>query len=614
MMKAARPPRRMGARLVWRVAAFMLLLLGFACYEAVVQGWEPAGEAAVVNPADAAAGGEPTPPHHLRRQLLEDNGNYPPDLFTEEQRSNGAIALHILGVIYMFLGLAIVCDEYFVPALEVITDRVNVSDDVAGATFMAAGGSAPELFTSFIGTFVSKSDVGFGTIVGSAVFNVLFVIGMCAVFSKELLALTWWPLFRDATYYLFSLVILVACFWDQQIKWWEAALLFALYGGYVILMAFNVRLYAWVESKRTGTKVAADSVTSPKGRTVMTRSGSTIRVKEVESGVINLLRVPHTFRVGVMHQLLAHVDPKGKGPHAHKDKRFQRVQQLVRENVRLRRAMLHHAADHAKSRSIVTIAGSNGGSIASPSRGVQVGVSAGTLVSDKPTVAANTITSAPVPSPLRLDPVVATQSPVVAFRDGTDSAAAGGAGIAAAPSNRSRSSRQVHPAGMVTGASAGAGAGGAGAGGADSGRSSREHTVEDALGALGDESEELDEADDEALDVHWPSDGTLREKVLYILLAPLSYSMWLTIPDVRKARWENWYPVSFIASITWIGIFSYFMVSGVGPSSRARGCVPSGGCSYAHPACMCWPACVGLRVLACVCCTSRFGGLHWPAW
>jgi Ca2+/Na+ antiporter len=73
--------------------------------------------------------------------------------------------------------------------------RTGVSDDVGGATFMAAGGSAPELFTSLIGTF-SESSVGFGTIVGSAVFNVLFVIGMCALFSKELLTLTWWPLAR----------------------------------------------------------------------------------------------------------------------------------------------------------------------------------------------------------------------------------------------------------------------------------------------------------------------------------------------------------------------------------------------------------------------------------
>ena len=55
----------------------------------------------------------------------------------------------------MFAGIAIVCDDYFVPALEKIVEKLELSDDVAGATFMAAGSSAPELFTSVIGKFNS---------------------------------------------------------------------------------------------------------------------------------------------------------------------------------------------------------------------------------------------------------------------------------------------------------------------------------------------------------------------------------------------------------------------------------------------------------------------------
>ena len=65
--------------------------------------------------------------------------------------------------------------------------QLGISPDVAGATFMAAGGSAPELFTSVIGVFIAKSDVGIGTIVGSAVFNILFVIAACAFAAKEAL-------------------------------------------------------------------------------------------------------------------------------------------------------------------------------------------------------------------------------------------------------------------------------------------------------------------------------------------------------------------------------------------------------------------------------------------
>ena len=52
--------------------------------------------------------------------------------------------------IYMFGALASVGDDYFVPSLEQITNKLHMSSDVAGATFMAAGSSAPPLFASLI--------------------------------------------------------------------------------------------------------------------------------------------------------------------------------------------------------------------------------------------------------------------------------------------------------------------------------------------------------------------------------------------------------------------------------------------------------------------------------
>lgn len=164
---------------------------------------------------------------------------FPEDLFTTEQRRRGAVILHILGVVYMFVALAIVCDEFFVPSLDVIIEKLDIADDVAGATFMAAGGSAPELFTSIIGVFVSFDDVGIGTIVGSAVFNILFVIGMCAIFSRTVLSLTWWPLFRDCTFYSASLLTLIYFFRDSYIYWYEALVLFGFYLGYVSFMKWN---------------------------------------------------------------------------------------------------------------------------------------------------------------------------------------------------------------------------------------------------------------------------------------------------------------------------------------------------------------------------------------
>ncbi|XP_054862180.1 sodium/potassium/calcium exchanger 1-like isoform X11 [Amphiprion ocellaris] len=169
-------------------------------------------------------------------------GEYPEDIFSIEDRRRGWVILHVIGMMYMFVSLAIVCDEFFVPALGVITDKLAISDDVAGATFMAAGGSAPELFTSLIGVFIAHSNVGIGTIVGSAVFNILFVIGMCALFSREILHLTWWPLFRDVSFYILDLILLIIFFLDNVIMWWESMMLVAGYTTYVIFMKFNVQL------------------------------------------------------------------------------------------------------------------------------------------------------------------------------------------------------------------------------------------------------------------------------------------------------------------------------------------------------------------------------------
>merc|ERR1719487_2819381 len=129
------------------------------------------------------------------------------------------IMFYLFGILYMFVSLAIVCDEFFVPSLEAFVDHFEISMDVAGATFMAAGGSMPELFTSFIATF-QESDVGFAAIVGSAVFNVLFVIAVCAIAAEEVLVLTWWPLARDCSFYVIALIAVVLVFYDNEVHFY----------------------------------------------------------------------------------------------------------------------------------------------------------------------------------------------------------------------------------------------------------------------------------------------------------------------------------------------------------------------------------------------------------
>lgn len=100
-------------------------------------------------------------------------------------------------------------------------------------TFMTIATSFPELFVSCLGTFVTEGDIGVGTIVGSAVFNILAVPALCGFFARTAIQLEWWSVTRDCIFYGLSVFALVAVIYDNQIMWYEAASLIAFYGIYL---------------------------------------------------------------------------------------------------------------------------------------------------------------------------------------------------------------------------------------------------------------------------------------------------------------------------------------------------------------------------------------------
>ncbi|XP_042185903.1 sodium/potassium/calcium exchanger 4a isoform X4 [Oncorhynchus tshawytscha] len=162
---------------------------------------------------------------------------FPEDVFTTYQRTRGAVLLHIFAALYMFLALAIVCDDYFVTSLEKICEKLDLSEDVAGATFMAAGSSAPELFASIIGVFITHGDVGVGTIVGSAVFNILCIIGVCGIFAGQVI-------------------------YDEKIVWWESLVLVLMYFGYILIMKFNTSIQNYFTGKEDKSLANGNTVIS----------------------------------------------------------------------------------------------------------------------------------------------------------------------------------------------------------------------------------------------------------------------------------------------------------------------------------------------------------------
>ncbi|XP_070287847.1 sodium/potassium/calcium exchanger 2 isoform X9 [Myotis yumanensis] len=391
----------------------------------------------------------------------EEQGNYPRDIFSLEERRKGAILLHVIGMIYMFIALAIVCDEFFVPSLTVITEKLAISDDVAGATFMAAGGSAPELFTSLIGVFIAHSNVGIGTIVGSAVFNILFVIGMCALFSREILNLTWWPLFRDVSFYIIDLIMLILFFLDNIIMWWESLLLLTAYFVYVIFMKFNVQVERWVKQMISCNKVVkvAAPEAQAKSSTVRDKDEPTLPAKpRLQRGGSSASLHNSLMRNSIFQLMIHTLDPLAEGRFREKASILHKIAKKkcqVDENERQ-----NGAANHVEK--------------------IELPNSTSTEVEMTPSSDAS-------------EPV----------QNGNLSH-----GIEAAEAQQT--------------------------------------------------TETGDDEDDQPLSLAWPPNP--RKQVTFLIVLPIVFPLWLTLPDVRKPSARKFFPITFFGAITWIAIFSYLMV------------------------------------------------------
>jgi K+-dependent Na+/Ca+ exchanger-like protein len=142
----------------------------------------------------------------------------------------------ILIAIYI---LSLVTDEFFITSLDQISERWHLPPSVAGASLMAVGSSAPEFCIAMLSVFKqggAHSDVGAGTIVGSAVFNILIITGVSAIVREAKITLP--VIIRDTFFYLFSILILLKVFWDGAVTSGECLFFLGLYVIYLAYLFF----------------------------------------------------------------------------------------------------------------------------------------------------------------------------------------------------------------------------------------------------------------------------------------------------------------------------------------------------------------------------------------
>lgn len=81
------------------------------------------------------------------------------------------------------LGLLIAAGSLIVFGASEIARRFGLSDFIVGATLVAVGTSTPELATALMARIRRQDDVGFGALLGSNIFNGLFIIGVAGAIA-----------------------------------------------------------------------------------------------------------------------------------------------------------------------------------------------------------------------------------------------------------------------------------------------------------------------------------------------------------------------------------------------------------------------------------------------
>lgn len=107
---------------------------------------------------------------------------------------------------------------------------------------MATATTTPEFFTNVISTFVTESDIGLGTIIGSLMFNTLGVAAVASLAASKPVQLDWWPITRDAILYGSNILLLMIFAWDNVITLNETIVMVVLFFVYFVVLFQNKRV------------------------------------------------------------------------------------------------------------------------------------------------------------------------------------------------------------------------------------------------------------------------------------------------------------------------------------------------------------------------------------
>ncbi len=153
----------------------------------------------------------------------------------------------------------------------------GISPLVVGLTVVAFGTSSPEMAVSVSAVRTGASDIAIGNVVGSNIFNILLILGVCALVVPLVIS---WRLVRLEVPLMIGISVLLWVFvLDGEIERWEAAILFAGVVGYTV----------WAIRASRRESAAAQEMSAPGAEPPATASPWYVSIAYVGGGLVLLV-------------------------------------------------------------------------------------------------------------------------------------------------------------------------------------------------------------------------------------------------------------------------------------------------------------------------------------
>ena len=167
-----------------------------------------------------------------KNEALNSNNNYDTNIYKSTMPLSKSVVFSVVGILGIVIGGKLVVDCSSIIAL-----NFGVSEKIIGITIVSIGTSLPEFVTSVVAASKGESDIALGNVIGSNIFNILFILGISSVIN---------PISIDNNLFLdiFIMIIVTIITYifsirKKDINKFEGIILIIAYIAYMILVIFK---------------------------------------------------------------------------------------------------------------------------------------------------------------------------------------------------------------------------------------------------------------------------------------------------------------------------------------------------------------------------------------